>query len=254
MNNLQLGWSFIIVTSGEFNEHLNSCVSSVIDASIDESYEIIVVGGVGEFDQRFIHIEFEEEKPYYSLSNIKEELLKGRISKIFKKTGAIAEKKNIGSKFAKFDKLCILHDYVSLKNDWFHIYQSETSNDWDILVPKVLNSDNKRHRDWVLWKDPIYSANKFPNCLPPYEYNSNFYYINGTVMLVKNKFLAENPLNNLLFWGQGEDVEWSIRVRQKAKLLKQFNLVFKYLKFKNDDPAMDINWNKNLNILLEQTK
>ena len=73
-------------------------------------------------------------------------------------------------------------------------------------------------------------------------------------MLVKNKFLAENPLNNLLFWGQGEDVEWSIRVRQKAKLLKQFNLVFKYLKFKNDDPAMDINWNKNLNILLEQTK
>ena len=76
MNNLQLGWSFIIVTSGEFNEHLNSCVSSVIDASIDESYEIIVVGGVGEFDQRFIHIEFEEEKPYYSLSNIKEELLK----------------------------------------------------------------------------------------------------------------------------------------------------------------------------------
>ena len=201
-----------------------------------------------------MHIKFEEEKPFYRVSNVIKQIKKGKIFKIFKKTGAIAEKKNIGSKFAKFDKLCILHDYVSLRNDWFHVYQSETSNDWDILVPKVLNSNNKRHRDWVLWNDPIYSESKFPNCLPPYEYDSNFYYINGTVMVVKNIFFSQNPLNNLLFWGQGEDVEWSLRVRQKAKLVKQFDLVFKYLKFKNDDPSMDKKWNKNLNILLKKNK
>ena len=139
-------------------------------------------------------------------------------------------------------------------NDWFQVYQSEISNDWDILVPKVLNSNNKRHRDWVLWNDPIYSESTFPNCLPPYEYDSNFYYINGTVMVVKNVFLSQNPLNSLLFWGQGEDVEWSLRVRQKAKLIKRFDLVFRYLKFKNDDPSMDKNWNKNLNILLKKNK
>ena len=254
MDNLQQGWSFIIITSGPFNEHLNGCVSSIVKASIDKNYEIIVVGGVGEFDQRYMHIKFEEEKPFYRVSNVIKQIKKGKIFKIFKKTGAIAEKKNIGSKFAKFDKLCILHDYVSLRNDWFHVYQSETSNDWDILVPKVLNSNNKRHRDWVLWNDPIYSESKFPNCLPPYEYDSNFYYINGTVMVVKNIFLSQNPLNNLLFWGQGEDVEWSLRVRQKAKLIKQFDLVFKYLKLKNDDPSMDEKWNKNLNILLKKNK
>ena len=73
-------------------------------------------------------------------------------------------------------------------------------------------------------------------------------------MVVKNIFLSQNPLNSLLFWGQGEDVEWSLRVRQKAKLIKQFDLVFKYLKLKNDDPSMDKKWNKNLNILLKKNK
>ena len=50
MDKLQQGWSFIMITSGP-NEHLNGCVSSIVKASIDKNYEIIVVGGVGEFDQ-----------------------------------------------------------------------------------------------------------------------------------------------------------------------------------------------------------
>jgi len=252
MNNFKEGWSFIIITSGQFNEHLNGCVSSIINASIDKDFEIIVVGGEGKTDQRFTHIIFNEEKQYYSLNNIIEQLKRGRFRKIFKKTGAIAEKKNIGSKLAKFDKLCILHDYVSLSNDWFQTYKTETSDEWDILIPKVINSDNRRHRDWVLWKDPIYSENKFPNCLPPYDYESEYYYVNGTVMLVKSEFFSQNPLNDLLFWGQGEDVEWSLRVRKKAKLLKQFNLVFKYLKYKDDDPSADYKWIENLNLLTEK--
>ena len=73
-------------------------------------------------------------------------------------------------------------------------------------------------------------------------------------MVVKNIFFSQNPLNNLLFWGQGEDVEWSLRVRRKDKLIKRFDLVFKYLKFKDDDPSMDKNWNENLNILLKKNK
>ena len=72
-------------------------------------------------------------------------------------------------------------------------------------------------------------------------------------MLVKSEFFSQNPLNDLLFWGQGEDVEWSLRVRKKAKLLKQFNLVFKYLKYKDDDPSTDYKWNENLNILIEKS-
>ena len=79
-------------------------------------------------------------------------------------------------------------------------------------------------------------------------------YISGSYFICKKHIMIEFPLNEILLHCQGEDVEWSLRVRRKAKLIKRFDLVFKYLKFKDDDPSMDKNWNENLNILLKKNK
>ena len=61
-------------------------------------------------------------------------------------------------------------------------------------------------------------------------------YASGSFFIVKRDFLRKNPLDESKSWGEGEDVEWSIRLRDKWKYeffeslevrsQKQKNLVF----------------------------
>jgi hypothetical protein len=39
-------------------------------------------------------------------------------------------------------------------------------------------------------------------------------YVSGSVMIVRKEFMLDNPLDENLGWGEGEDVEWSLRVRK----------------------------------------
>ena len=84
---------------------------------------------------------------------------------------------------------------------------------------KIYNKDNKRLRDWCLWTDNGNFVDNIVNpklrCLLPYnvENLNEFMYISGTYWVAKRKLMEENPLNENLLWGQGEDVEWSKRVR-----------------------------------------
>ena len=46
--------------------------------------------------------------------------------------------------------------------------------------------------------------------------------------LQKKSFMSKYPLNEELTWGEGEDVEWSKRIRRKTKL--KFN-EYSYVQF-----------------------
>jgi hypothetical protein len=77
--------------------------------------------------------------------------------------------------------------------------------------------------------------------LLPYENNnlSKYMYISGAYWVAKKKFMLKYPLNEKLLWGEGEDVEWSKKIRKKidfklnvhssVKLLKEKDPIFQNL-------------------------
>ena len=105
---------------------------------------------------------------------------------------------------------------------------------------RLVLPNNSRYRDWTLWTkngnliDLICYKNR---ALIPYNFKhlSPAMYISGGFWFASRKIMLEYPLNENLFAGEAEDLEWSFRVRKSntfyfldntsVKLLKN-NLVF----------------------------
>ena len=81
----------------------------------------------------------------------------------------------------------------------------------------IINTDGSRYRDWVIWDDPDYAG--FPQtALPPYTYDkTQFMYVSGAYWIARKYVMEDIPLNEKLFWCEGEDVEWSLKMRKKYK-------------------------------------
>ena len=58
-------------------------------------------------------------------------------------------------------------------------------------------------------------------------------YISGAYWIAKKEFMLKNPLNEILKWGQGEDVEWSLRVRELTEFKINANSIVKLMKYKD---------------------
>jgi hypothetical protein len=237
-------WTFIIVTEVGNRDSVLKSVASICNIKTASEPEIIVVGG--EPIDGVQHIPFQERRLAFKFRNIKKFVRTLSFRDLFYRTGAISLKKNIGASASTNPKLCILHDYVLFDPEWI---AKCGHYDWDVLIPRITNSDFTRHRDWVLWDDPIYAETGNPAALPPYDYESEYYYVNGTLMVVDRQFFLSNPLDPKLFWGEGEDVEWSCRIRKTAKLFKNFAMQATYSKYKNDNPRHLSSWNQNLEII-----
>jgi len=143
--------------------------------------------------------------------------------------GYITIQKNNITKRAKFDVVVYLHDYVSFDINWFGNILKFGGN-FNILMTRIEDDTGLRFRDWTFWYQdlfelPIPSEKKteiFAACqqyLIPYEWKefSKFQYISGAFWVAKKSVMLEFPLNESLAWAQGEDVEWSKRVRSKYK-------------------------------------
>jgi hypothetical protein len=59
-------------------------------------------------------------------------------------------------------------------------------------------------------------------------------YQSGGYMLVKKQLMIDNPFNEELTWGQADDVEWSLRVRDKYKWICNGDAVVKHNKKHRD--------------------
>jgi hypothetical protein len=206
-------FTFGITTNGSI--HINECINSIKNLRIKE-YEIIIVGIYnGEIKDDIKYI------PYYDESSL----------------GDISTKKNIITKNAKYENIVYLHDYILFDNMWYDGF-IKFGNDFNVCMTKIANNNDTRYRDWCLWKD---DADKYVapnNYLIPYSMTnlSNMMYISGAYWVAKKYFMLENLLNEKLKWSQGEDVEWSLRVRKKTifkineysqvKLAKQKDRIF----------------------------
>ncbi len=190
--------SFAIITDGNSDHHLHNTVKSILDLEL-ESFEIIIVGR-SEFSEPSVRcIPFDESV----------------------RTGWITRKKNLAVSYSSGEIVVILHDYMKLNQDWTRSNVEAFSNAaWDVAMCRITNLDGKRFRDWTLWTLNSVGIKRWlertSENLVPYTIKNltRFMYVSGSVMIVRKEFMLDNPLDENLGWGEGEDVEWSLRVRK----------------------------------------
>ena len=213
---------FVFITDGSNDRFLKQGLESVLKQSISNS-EIIVIGDTRLNMDGVKFVPFDERQ----------------------KQSWITKKKNLAANLSSKDILVIMHDYFTLTPSWTDAgIKSLLGCEWDVCVTSILNPDGTRYRDWLLWpfshrflRTPfVYTL---ANLLP---YNvedlSDFMYINGSLIIVKRDYFLANPLDESRGWGEGEDVEWSIRLRD-SWTLKYFDLL-PILSLKNKDTAFKL--------------
>jgi len=209
-----MNFTFGIVTSQ--NDALNTLspiINSIKDLNIP-NYEIIIIGGDKDYQSDNLNIHSFEENP---------------------NGGWITKKKNLITKYARYENIVYLHDYIIFDKDWY-INFLNFGNDFKICMNQIINLDGTRFRDWTLWAE---SAEEIgipnPYYLIPYNIKnlSKLMYFSGSYWIGKKNIMEEFPLNENLFWCQGEDVEWSKRIREKYNFSINENSIVRLLKYKN---------------------
>lgn len=221
--NIKNAWSFGIITDGYHQSRVIKIINSIITQNIP-IFEIIIVGDKKKNYNFKIN---NNEIRVFDFDNYGEWSNNNKDS-----TFPISLKKNLIIDTAKYKKICFLHDYVCLDQNWYRgIKKFEAESDWQILTNKILNLDNTRVFDWVLYDQPI--TYKKVTYLPEDKNISHYQYIPGYYWCAKKEVMSKFKLNEKLQWGEKEDVEWSKRVREVYKFsFNKFSSV-SFLKYKN---------------------
>ena len=237
------GWSFCIVTAPGNEQILSKAIKMINQEMLSASHEIIVIGNPNLNSSDFENTQFIPFKEdIFCISFTKKAIIRAIRTKslkpLFFRYGAICHKKNLAAKHAQYDKLCVMHDYVGIESGWIEGFE-KFGDDWDVAMNIILNKNGARHRDWMAWDHPAITNGSRGGgaCLIPYNKYTMYMYISGTYFCVKKDFFIDNPLDERLFWGEGEDVEWSLRVREKTQFKMNANSTVKYLKLKNVNGA-----------------
>jgi hypothetical protein len=227
-----MNFTFGIVTDGNSKDRIYRIIDS-IEIAMSDDYEIIIIGGKND--------DIKGRKNTRTIEFIDDQV-----------SGKISEKKNIITRESKYENIVYLHDYIEFTKEWHTAFKVFGDN-FDVCMNSILNTDMTRYRDWCLWMDDAKGYVENNNYLIPYDLKnlSKMMYISGAYWVAKKKFMLENMLNEKLKWGQGEDVEWSIRVRKITNFSINEGSVVKLMKYKDrifNEPT-DIEISKLRNIL-----
>ena len=147
-------------------------------------------------------------------------------------SGWITKKKNFLVDHALFENIVLMHDYIIFDSNWYEEFE-KLGNNFDICVNRTIEPDGRRSADWVILHEDFRALGH--ELLLPYDWThlTKIQYINGIYWVAKTQFMKDNPLNEFLVWAQGEDIEWSRRVRQKTEFKINDKSVIKLLKQKD---------------------
>jgi hypothetical protein len=211
-----MDFTFGIITGGSQNhredteenlvvERIKKIISTIELQNIP-NYEIIIVGGPNQYENinNLRHVPF-DDKRYF---------------------GWITKKKNIITNLSKFENIVFMHDYYSLDENWYNDMLSY-GNDFNLLMNRIFDINGQRYNDWEI-------VNVFGNAdtLLPYDVKDlqKFMYFSGGFWIAKKKVMTEFLLDERLRWGNGEDVEWSDRVKKKYIFELNYEAKIKLLK------------------------
>ena len=208
-----MDFTFGITTNGSNYNNLKCIIESIINLSIPK-YQIIIIGGDNNYEcySNVVHIRYSENSNFIEIS----------------------KKKNLIAPNALYENIVYLHDYIIFHNDWYDGFL-KFGNDFKICMNKIKNLDNSRYRDWCLWHEDAPNFISKPNYLIPYDMShlSKKMYISGAYWVAKKEFMLNNKLKESLNWGQGEDVEWSKRIRNITDFKMNMYSSVKLLKSKD---------------------
>ena len=219
-------WTFGICVKND--EYIDTIIKSIKNQKslVTNKFEIILIGP----DSKKI----KKIKNEYNNINLKYLIFEESI-----RPGWITLKKNLITQNAEFENICLTHDYVGFCENWYIGYE-KFGYEWDVCMNPVRLNNGLRHRDWFTQKRPLEFI----------DYNDSTktkeMYINGTYWCGKKQFMLENPQNNNLTWGMGEDCEWAHRCQNIWNYKLNPYSVVKYLKEKevsdwNPHPNIDPN-------------
>jgi len=118
----------------------------------------------------------------------------------------ISKKKNLFVDAATYENIIISHDRYVFSPEIIETLKN-FGGDFDICALQTTDSNNLEFPHWTAyangWKSGLRIAEN--------DFDPNIF-LNGGLFLVKKSVLKAVPLNPLLGWGYGEDVEWSRRL------------------------------------------
>ena len=222
-------FTFGIVTSG-LDDRIQLVINSIEQLNIPE-YEVLIIGNSSVSRDRTRIISFHDNQKY----------------------DWITKKKNLITENAQYDNIVYSHDYIFYDSKWYEEWL-KFGDDYKVCMNRILNEDETRYRDWCIWPyngnfmDDIVALNAeerqaFPQradlmeglqCLIPYNIThlSKYMYFSGAYWVGKKYIMGEFPLNEELSWSQGEDVEWSMRIREKYNFSINSKSIVRLLKYK----------------------
>jgi hypothetical protein len=205
-----MNFTFGITTDYKDLNRLNRVTNSIRDLNIPE-YEILVIG-----NKDYAHY---QDTTYLTFNEDQN-------------PGWTTRKKNILVETALYENVVLLHDYFLFDKNWYNSFV-EFGNEWDICSCQQLLITGKRHfTDWVTWDDPLYPR---WTALPYHEWSrTKHMYMSGGFMIIKKNVVMNNPFNEELMHGQAEDVEWSLRVRDKYIMKCNGDAIVKHDKVHRD--------------------
>jgi hypothetical protein len=207
---MDIQFTFGIVTGYQDTERLKNIIDNILSLNIPE-FEILVVGG----DRNYFFVDFPQVK-FIDFDESQKPLW-------------ITKKKNLIANLAIYENIVIMHDYHVFENDWYENFKS-FGTDWDICsCPQYLINGGRNPMDWSLWDKPGHGR------AWSLEYDdwsqTQYMYISGGFFIVKKHIMLEEPLDESLGWNEAEDVEWSLRVRDKYVMKCNKNSIVRHNKW-----------------------
>lgn len=205
-----MNFTFAITTDYSDINRLNEVRESIYNLKIP-NYEVLIIGGKDYshyIDTTFLYF---NDKKY---------------------PGWTTKKKNILVETSRYENVVLMHDYFLFDDNWYNSFV-EFGNDWDICSNQQLLINGKRHfTDWVTWDDPVFP--RYTSLSYDDWSRTQHMYMSGGYFIVKKHVVMDNPFNESLMHGQAEDVEWSLRVRDKYRMVCNGNAIVQHNKVHRD--------------------
>jgi len=190
--NTSRGWSIVLITGAKDLNSLEPVLRSIETELAGTPAEVVIVGpacsrlntGYGLPIKHFAYRDSSVLKPL------------------------ITRKKNLGVALCQYDKVVLIHDYLLFEPGWKKGWD-DYGDSFEVGMNRVHAKDGSRYRDWLVWDYP----NIGPGLLPYSAEATRYQYISGAYLVAKRAFLLANKFNESLRWGEGEDLEWSQRIR-----------------------------------------
>ena len=203
------------ITVSDFNKSLmDETINSIHRQSVKiPQYQIVIIAESGLYSKKDI-----------TTKNI--EYLESNESCAIKKKNLIIE-------CARHKNIVYIHDHLYLDRDWYKYFR-QFGNDWDLCMNAILNTNNKRYKDWVVRDHPNIDPETRQivkrgggSTLMPYDYDGKYMHIPKKYFVVKKHVMEKEPYS----------AEWSPRVIDKYKYVMNEYSKVRLLNFRSLDDS-----------------